>query len=157
MSGLGLFSECLGPTETSKCTMKADRGQEGGQRGTSRPFSELTLALQDVRGHPMGQPHGPCQPKSWRLARGRVKGSLTMPSDGRPMTRPHAGLSLPGTKMPRSCLSVLQTSPWPLAQWHEALCPTGICYGCSSLPRLPPSGTTGLILLEHFYAHIPHL
>ena len=62
----------------------------------------------------MRQPCGPCQPQSWRLARGRVQGSLTMLFDGRPTARPHAGLSLPGTRVPSTCLGVLHAPPRPL-------------------------------------------
>lgn len=69
-----------------------------GPRRTSRPLSELTLALQDLRGHPMRRSRRSYQPNIWRLARGRVEGLITMPSGGGPTTRPHPGLSLPGTK-----------------------------------------------------------
>lgn len=110
MNGLGLFSECLGPAETSKCTMKAE-ARKAGRGGTSREADPGTARCQ---GPSVRWPYGPCQPKSWRLPEGESRDHLLcLPMGGQPPDPMRRSASL-GQRIPSTCLSVLHTSPRPL-------------------------------------------
>lgn len=122
-------SKCLGPVETSKCTM-TDRGQEGGQRGASRPLS-VSSAFLGMSGAINEMTYGPCQPQAG-LAK-RVQGPCCTRWE---MLAGGFKAQLPG-RVPSTCLGVLHASPRPArAQWHEALCPGVIM---AALPSLAPA------------------
>lgn len=138
-------AQYLCPVEASKCKVTAEsalchRDPDLGQSGTSRPLSELTLALQDLGGHPVRRPLWTLSAQLLEVGQKKTQRLCIMPSDRRSPARPHPGLSLLRIKDPRqpcqaaSLSCKLPCGPW--AQQWEALGPPENWHTCSSLPYL---------------------
>ena len=138
-------AQYLRPVEASNCKVTAEsalchRDLDLGQSGTSRPLSELTLALQDLGGHPVRRPLWTLSAQLLEVGQKKTQRLCIMPSDRRSPARPHPGLSLPRIKDPRQpCQAASLSCKLPCgpraAQW-EALGPPENWHTCCSLPYL---------------------